>query len=425
MTFNDDCVKKSDEKKFQEFELIELGKVSKISMGQSPPSKYYNYEGDGIPFLQGVKTFGNKYPKYDTRVTRPLKIATKGEVLFSVRAPVGEVNIATTDVCIGRGLASISGYDNEFIYYLLKSFGQKVIDRQTGTVFGAVGREILESTKLPIPSQTEQKAIAKILSDLDSKIELNQKMNKTLESIAHAIFKHWFIYFEFPNEEGKPYKSGGGEMVDSELGKIPKGWKVDKLSKIANVIDCLHSKKPNFVKSQNFILQLYNFNEIHSIDLSDPYTVSDGDFHMWTRNITVKYGDILVSNAAKVGAISQVPEWFVGGIGRNITTIRAQGIGEYFLLYYLTSPLGTNQISMNTDVGTLFNSLNVKGIRLLRVLIPNSDLMKRSNFIFNSLRRKIETNLLENTFLKSTRDLLLPKLMAGKIRISAKVKENE
>ena len=229
MTFNDDCVKKSDEKKFQEFELIELGKVSKISMGQSPPSKYYNYEGDGIPFLQGVKTFGNKYPKYDTWVTRPLKIATKGEVLFSVRAPVGEVNIATTDVCIGGGLASISGYDNEFIYYLLKSFGQKVIDRQTGTVFGAVGREILESTKLPIPSQTEQKAIAKILSDLDSKIELNQKMNKTLESIAHAIFKHWFIYFEFPNEEGKPYKSSGGEMVDSELGKVPKKWTIKTL----------------------------------------------------------------------------------------------------------------------------------------------------------------------------------------------------
>ena len=78
-------------------------------------------------------------------------------------------------------------------------------------------------------------AIAKILSDLDAKIELNHQMNKTLEKIAHAIFKHWFIDFEFPNEEGKPYKSSGGKMVESELGPIPKNWYIGRLSDIAEI----------------------------------------------------------------------------------------------------------------------------------------------------------------------------------------------
>ncbi len=423
-----------------DWELLELGSIlSFITDGvHNPPKRTTN----GIKFIAGATNI--KYLNVDfTNCTYISKedydkihkfySIEPNDILLTIVGTVGNVAIVKENdlpFSIQRSIALLRSGPllyYRFLFYWLNSpeFKKVVYSYVNSTAQPGVYLGVIKQFKMPVPKLSEQKAIAKILSGLDSKIELNQKMNETLESIAQAIFKHWFIDFEFPNEEGKPYKSGGGEMVDSELGKIPKGWKVDKLSKIANVIDCLHSKKPNFVKSQNFILQLYNFNEIHSIDLSDPYTVSDGDFHMWTRNITVKYGDILVSNAAKVGAISQVPEWFVGGIGRNITTIRAQGIGEYFLLYYLTSPLGTNQISMNTDVGTLFNSLNVKGIRLLRVLIPNSDLMKRSNFIFNSLRRKIETNLLENTFLKSTRDLLLPKLMAGKIRISAKVKENE
>jgi type I restriction enzyme S subunit len=86
-------------------------------------------------------------------------------------------------------------------------------------------------------SLEEQTAIAKILSDLDSKIELLQKQNKTLEAIAQAIFKHLFVDFEFPNEEGKPYKSSGGEMIlNEELGKeIPKGWEVGKLGDITEM----------------------------------------------------------------------------------------------------------------------------------------------------------------------------------------------
>lgn len=85
---------------------------------------------------------------------------------------------------------------------------------------------VIAELKIPLPSLSEQSAIAKILSGLDDKIELNRQMNKTLESIGQALFKQWFVDFEFPNEKGKPYKSSGGKMVDSELGKIPEGWMI-------------------------------------------------------------------------------------------------------------------------------------------------------------------------------------------------------
>ncbi len=130
--------------------------------------------------------------------------------------------------------------DNAFFFYFLAD--QRIIDEANnsseGTRMPRARWDYLEHLKFPIPPVPEQHAIAKILSDLDAKIELNQQMNKTLEEIGRAIFKEWFINFNFPNEEGKPYKSSGGEMVyNEELGKeIPKGWRVEGLLNFFNVI---------------------------------------------------------------------------------------------------------------------------------------------------------------------------------------------
>ena len=99
----------------------------------------------------------------------------------------------------------------------------------SGSVFRNLKTDIVRNHKISLPPLKEQQKIAEILSSLDEKIELNIKMNKTLEEIAKTIFKRWFIDFEFPNEEGKPYKSSGGEFINSELGEIPKGWRVEKL----------------------------------------------------------------------------------------------------------------------------------------------------------------------------------------------------
>ncbi|MHA1828011.1 MAG: restriction endonuclease subunit S, partial [Candidatus Heimdallarchaeaceae archaeon] len=123
-----------------------------------------------------------------------------------------------------------------FFYVFLKN--KDYLSRiAVGSTVRSLRLNHLTDFPIPIPPLPERRAIAKILSDLDSKIELLQKQNATLEKIGQAIFKHWFVDFEFPNEEGKPYKSSGGEMVyNEELGKeIPKGWNVGKLGEIANI----------------------------------------------------------------------------------------------------------------------------------------------------------------------------------------------
>ena len=105
------------------YKNIKLGEAAEITMGQSPKSTYYNKEGMGIPFIQGVSTFGNNYPRIETYTTEYNKEAQKGDLLFSVRAPVGRINVANQTIAIGRGLASLKvkkGYSKSYIYYLFK-----------------------------------------------------------------------------------------------------------------------------------------------------------------------------------------------------------------------------------------------------------------------------------------------------------------
>ena len=166
------------------WKIRKLSEFCNILMGQSPPSTTYNLKKKGLPFFQGRKDFGAKYPQKAMWCSEPTRMANDGDVLLSVRAPVGDVNVAVEKCCIGRGLSALSmkNGDKEFLYYLIQHNRQRL--KQTfeseGTVFGCVNKDGLRNFEVLLPdNDSEQRAIAKILSDLDEKIELNQQMNKT------------------------------------------------------------------------------------------------------------------------------------------------------------------------------------------------------------------------------------------------------
>lgn len=166
------------------YKTMKLGEVANVTMGQSPKSQFYNQVGQGIEFLQGVRTFGNNYPKYDTYTTEYKKEAHEGDILFSVRAPVGEINWADRTVAIGRGLASIEakdGYSSKYLYYYLKKIGPRLDSKATGTVFTSINRNELLDIDIIIPENLEdQERLGNRLFILDKKIELNNKINTNL-----------------------------------------------------------------------------------------------------------------------------------------------------------------------------------------------------------------------------------------------------
>ena len=161
---------------------MKLKEFAIINMGQSPKGETYNTIGNGMPFLQGRKTFGRIYPSIDTWTTNPIKIANKSEILMSVRAPVGDMNFADQKICIGRGLCSINAKNgkNKYLYYMLLNSMNDIKQKSTGTVFDSINRNDLENLEIDFHSEEEQNKIENILGNIDIKIELNNEINNNL-----------------------------------------------------------------------------------------------------------------------------------------------------------------------------------------------------------------------------------------------------
>lgn len=160
-----------------------LQDIVDVTMGQSPKSEFYNNDGEGVPFLQGNRTFGFKYPTFDTFTTMVTKEAKAGDVIMSVRAPVGDLNITPVDICLGRGVCSLrmKNGNQEFLYYMMKYYIPQLINKESGTVFGSVNRNDIIELEIDIPNDAEKQGkISRFLSMLDEKIQINNKINNNL-----------------------------------------------------------------------------------------------------------------------------------------------------------------------------------------------------------------------------------------------------
>ena len=198
-----------------------LEEIVDVTMGQSPKSMYYNTERKGYPFLQGNRTFGFKYPTFDIYTTVMTKSAKAGDVIMSVRAPVGDINITPIDMCLGRGVCSLrmKNGNQEFLFYMMKYYIPYLLKKESGTVFGSVNRNDINGLEVDIPEDVQtQKKIARYLEMIDDKIELNNKINENLLEQMKVLYKSYFVNFE-------PFN-----------GIMPSDWKEYKLSNFLPVI---------------------------------------------------------------------------------------------------------------------------------------------------------------------------------------------
>ncbi len=190
-----------------------LADVAQIIMGQSPPSSTYNTIGEGLPFYQGKADFGDLYPTPRVYCTEPTRIAEAGDILISVRAPVGPTNINRERSCIGRGLSAIragKNLDRDFLLYFLRFYEPELAKAGTGSTFAAVAREDLETIKIPLPPLTEQKRIASLLARADRLRQLRRHARRLADSLLQSVFVEMF---------GEPDKNPKGFDV-CELGEI-------------------------------------------------------------------------------------------------------------------------------------------------------------------------------------------------------------
>lgn len=176
--------------------IVKLKDVSEIIMGQSPDSSTYNSIGNGIPFFQGKRDFGKIYPTATSYCTKPKKTVLANDILISVRAPVGDLNLAREKSCIGRGLSAIrvkdNILDNMYLFRYLQKQKNIIANKGNGSTFNSIRKVVLEDLDIPLPSLTKQKEIASVLDKAQELISLRKESIKKLDELSKSVFIDMF-----------------------------------------------------------------------------------------------------------------------------------------------------------------------------------------------------------------------------------------
>ena len=311
--------------------------------------------------------------------------------------------------------------DKWFLYYLFIFLRPRLVGMSSGTVFRNLKTDIVRNYKIAMPTLSEQRAIAEILSSIDFKIELNNQMNATLEAMAQAIFKQWFIDFEFPDENGKPYKSSGGKMVDSELGKIPKGWKIGMVKDLGRVI-C--GKTPSTRDKENYGIKIpfITIPDMHKntyIIKTERYLSEIGAETQQKKELPLF--SVCVSCIATPGIVALTSERSHTNQQIN-SIIPTESIGPYYV--YLIMKSKSTEIKQKGLGGTATLNLNTGDFERIKVIIPAEISLLRFNISIKGIFEQLLCNSRQSVTLQDYRDKLIPKLMSGQIRVPVEVIKN-
>lgn len=307
------------------------------------------------------------------------------------------------------------------LYYLLNPVVKRHLLRisSDGATRNALTKSNLEELVITAPKDVrDQKDIASKLKLIDSKISLLRQQNQTLEELAHTLFKRWFVDFEFPfdftqgkpDEKGKPYKSSGGKMVESELGEIPEGWGVQKLTEIADYMNGLacqkfppqnHDDKLPVLKIRELSSGITENTDFASKTVPSKYIIKNGDIiFSWSGTLVLKVWDgedcVLNQHLFKVTS-SQYPDWFI---------------------YQWTLKHLQNFISIAASKATTMGHIKRSHLDESLCLVPDENTFEKIDSSMQSMIGSLRNNNKEIKSLIGLRDTLLPKLMSGELTIN-------
>ncbi len=387
---------------FSEWKRCKLGDLLNFRRGHDLPKKNMVYGIYPVVGSNGVIGYHNEY----TTDSPCLTVGRSGNIgtphFLKQKCWAHNTTLYIDD---------FKGNNPEYIYYLLKTLN--LGHYGGGSAVPTLNRNHIHPIEIKYTENcSEQKSISKILSDLDNKIETNNQINKNLEEMSQAIFKQWFVDFEFPNEDGEPYKSSGGEMVESELGMIPKGWNIRKLSELAEMKNGVNygrdqeGKKVKVVNVRDFDSSiLVNNEKLDSVFLPEKQ-INDYRLKKYDTVIvrSAKPGETLLVNDDNIKVYSGF-------------TIRIRVNDNNMKLYTFFCVRNAVRKLENSSNGTIFKNLNQQLLGSLDIVEPSTEILKKYSDFIKSIIDKIYVTTEEINNLIGLRDTLLQKLMSGEIRV--------
>jgi type I restriction enzyme, S subunit len=397
------------------------------------------------------------------------RMVPKDTILFVVRGmslkTEFRVGITTREMAFGQDCKALivkDGINPLFLANALRARQTEILglsdEASHGT--GRLATEAIQSLMIPLPPLAEQNRIAEIAGALDRKIELNRQMNQTLEAMAQAIFQSWFVDFEpvkakqkakaagksaadiemaaivalsgkseeSIRELGEEARSGlaemaglfGDELMESELGLIPEGWKIRKIEDVVErVVDGPHAT-PKEAEEGPVFLGVKNFTGT-SLDLSSLRKISETDWLKWTQRITPQVKDIVFTYEATLGFFSLIPSWLRCCLGRRIALIRTNldNKDTYFLFHTFTAMPFQTFLESRVSHGSTVNRILISDFPKYPILYPPDDLAQHFSKTVEGLWELIHMNQKQNQDLAELRDSLLPKLLSGELTLPA------
>ena len=337
---------------------------------------------------------------------------------------VGDLAIfdATYDAHLGSNIAKIelacnSGYSEEFIYYFLKSdYGQKLLLRDIqGAIQKNITMKAIRDVSLPDISIQEQDKIVSILKSLDDKIDNNNQINQELEAMAKTLYDYWFVQFDFPDQNGKPYKSSGGKMVYNQDLKreIPEGWGVDSLWNIANFYNGLAMQKYRPDTNEDDYLPVIKIREMMNGFSKD---TEKARLDIPTEAV-VERGDILFSWSATLEVIIWGKER--GALNQHIFKVTSDTYPKSFIYFELKSYLKVFKAIAELRKTTM-GHITQDHLKQAKIVVPPIDLISKLDAKLQPIMLKQQMLENQNQELTQLRDWLLPMLMNGQVKVEKK-----
>lgn len=396
-----------------------LGGVAEIIMGQSPKSSDTNDVGIGMPFLQGNAEFGFRHPTPVRWIEHPLKMAKAGDILFSVRAPVGEMNIAETDTCIGRGLSAVRAKlaDQSFLFSALYHYRDAVRRHAQGSTFEAINGKELRDLEILLPPLPEQRRIAEILSGVDNAIAATQAVIEQTNTVKQSVLSHLLTR-----------GIGHTRFKQSEIGEIPEGWEVLRLeSLLANVNTPMRSgpfgsalKKEELVASGIPFLGIDN---VHAERFVQEYKrfVTKSKFEE-LRRFSVRPRDVMITIMGTVGRCCVVPKSVGLALSSKhvwtMTFDQSRCFPELICWQLNYAPWALKEFVRSMQGGVM-GAINSSVLRELRLPVPPLEEQGHIFGMWLSFQEALTAEHEKLDRLTSLKFILISDLLTGRKRVSA------
>lgn len=403
--------------------IYKFSDVVKIISGGTPNTKIKEYWNGNIKWLS-IADFKdvNKYV-YDTdkKITlnglehSATKMLNKNDIIISARGTIGALAILSCPMAFNQSCFGLTSKDNsillnEYIYYYLKNYIKILKYKKEGSVFGTIDTSTFDKISIQYPPIKEQQSIIKILSLLDHLIDIKNIINSELEQMAKALYNYWFVQFDFPDENGRPYKSSGGKMVwNEELKKdIPEGWEVKYINDIAK------TTAKNIIPINNV---LYKYYSLPSVSKNKSYIEEHGNNILSSKYI-INHNCILVNKLNPLDSrVIFIPNEDNQICSTEFIVLQQE---NNFLRSYIYSTLCSEHFKIYCKQrisGAIHKRVAPQLVYNYKIPYNEDIVNKYGNIIYNILF-KINNAIQENRELTSLRDLLLPLLMNGQAVIN-------